>query len=168
MPEWKQKKKKNEQTDMTQTVKWTVSDHNSSIWAFHAQVSWKKKNVLYSMFLFLCYSLYNFISIKLWTRGAWAPVSLHRPDISTMAEEVFNNYHSIPAFLLTEEKRYGKNLWEKKKKMVTTIFLVFHNNFYPFLYILVRFTNLKICCLQQVLSQTILDGETSKYRKYVL
>ena len=32
------------------------------------------------------------------TRGAWAPVSLHRPDISTMAEEVFNNYHSIPAF----------------------------------------------------------------------
>ena len=32
------------------------------------------------------------------TRGAWAPVSLHRPDISKMAEEVFNNYHSIPAF----------------------------------------------------------------------
>ena len=32
------------------------------------------------------------------TRGAWAPVSLHRPDISTMAEEVFNNYHSIAAF----------------------------------------------------------------------
>ena len=36
--------------------------------------------------------------VKRITRGAWAPVSLHRPDISTMAEEVFNNYHSIPAF----------------------------------------------------------------------
>ena len=66
------------------------------------------------------------------------------------------------------KKKGMEKTWEKKKKMVTTLFLVFHNNFYPFLYILVRFTNLKICCLQQVLSQTILDGETSKYRKYVL
>ena len=45
---------------------------------------------------------------------------------------------------------------------------VSHKNFYPFLYIVVRFTNFKICCLQQVLSQTILGGETSKYRKYVM
>ena len=42
--------------------------------------------------------LYELFAFGFATRGAWAPVSLHRPDISTMAEEVFNNYHSIPAF----------------------------------------------------------------------
>ena len=67
-------------------------------------------------------------------------------------------------FSSLKKKGMEKTCEKRRKKMVTTIFLVFHNNFYPFLYILVRFTNLKICCLQH----TILDGETSKYRKYVL
>ena len=44
------------------------------------------------------YCLITLYETKPTTRGAGAPVSLHRPDISTMAEEVFNNYHSIPAF----------------------------------------------------------------------